>query len=73
MLRQFLMSKGIECGIHYKPNHLLSFYGAKKGMLPTTEKLYDELMTLPLHPGLSDAEVDFVIESVNEFFQNDGI
>jgi len=42
-------------------------------MLPTTEKLYDELMTLPLHPGLSDADVDYVIESVNEFFQNDGI
>ncbi len=73
LLRQFLINNGIECGIHYKPNHLLGFYGAKKGMLPVTERLYDELVSLPLHPGLSDAEVDFVIESVNEFFRNDGI
>jgi dTDP-4-amino-4,6-dideoxygalactose transaminase len=73
MLRQFLMDKGVECGIHYKPNHLLSFYGAKKGMLPVTERMYDELISLPLHPGLSDAEADYVIENINEFFEKDSM
>jgi dTDP-4-amino-4,6-dideoxygalactose transaminase len=72
-LRQFLIDKGVECGIHYKPNHLLSFYGVKKGMLPKTERLYDELMSLPLHPGLSDAEADYVIENIKEFFQKGGM
>jgi dTDP-4-amino-4,6-dideoxygalactose transaminase len=67
-LRQFLQERRIECGIHYKPNHLLSFYGEKNGLLPVTEKLYEELLTLPLHPGLSDAEIDYIIASVNEFF-----
>jgi dTDP-4-amino-4,6-dideoxygalactose transaminase len=67
-LRQFLQERGIESGIHYKPNHLLSFYGGEKGVLPVTEKLYEELLTLPLHPGLSDAEIDYSIASVNEFF-----
>lgn len=67
-LRQFLTDNGIECGIHYKPNHLLSFYGAKKEMLPVTEKLYEQLLTLPLHPGLTDEEADYVIEKVIKFF-----
>ena len=63
---QFLFQ--IECGIHYYPNHLLSYYGAKKGELPITEQLYQELLTLPLHPGLSEGQVDFVIEKVKAFF-----
>jgi len=67
-LRQFLTACGIESGIHYKPNHLLSFYGAKKGLLPITETLYEQLLTLPLHPGLTDEDVDYVIEKVTEFF-----
>jgi dTDP-4-amino-4,6-dideoxygalactose transaminase len=66
-LRQFLQDRGIENGIHYKPNHLLSFYGKRKGLLPVTEKLYEELLTLPLHPGLRDEDIDLIIVSVKEF------
>ena len=66
-LRQFLLARGIECGIHYKPNHLLSFYGGGREALPVTEKLYEELLTLPLHPGLADAEIDAIIAAVVEF------
>jgi dTDP-4-amino-4,6-dideoxygalactose transaminase len=69
-MRQFLQERGIECGIHYKPNHLLSFYGGNNGLLPVTEKLYEELLTLPLHPGLRDEEIDYAIVSVNEFLSH---
>ena len=65
-LRQFLLDRGIETGIHYKPNHLLSFYGGGKETLPVTERLYEELLTLPLHPGLGDEEIDYrSFQSVN--------
>jgi len=67
-LRQFLRERGIETGIHYKPNHLLSFYGGGRDALPVTEKLYEELLTLPLHPGLTDADIDATISAVMEFF-----
>lgn len=67
-MRQFLLDRGVECGIHYQPNHLLSFYGGQKGLLPVTERLYEELLSLPLHPGLSDEEVEYVIDSIQEFF-----
>lgn len=66
-LRQFLQDRGIETGIHYKPNHLLSFYGGGREPLPVTERLYEELLTLPLHPGLGDEEIDYAILSVIEF------
>jgi dTDP-4-amino-4,6-dideoxygalactose transaminase len=69
-LRQFLRERGIETGIHYKPNHLLSFYGGGRESLPVTEQLYDELLTLPLHPGLTDAEIDATIIAVREFLSH---
>ena len=69
-LRQFLLDGGIESGIHYKPNHLLSFYGGGQEALPVTERLYEELLTLPLHPGLGDEEIDVVIAAVIEFLSD---
>jgi dTDP-4-amino-4,6-dideoxygalactose transaminase len=66
-LRQFLREREIETGIHYKPNHLLSFYGGGREALPVTERLYEELLTLPLHAGLRDDEIDYVCGAVREF------
>ena len=48
----------IETGIHYKPNHLLSLYsGKKKYKLPTTEQIYSETITLPLHPNIKTSDI----------------
>ncbi|MDR2820858.1 MAG: DegT/DnrJ/EryC1/StrS family aminotransferase [Desulfovibrio sp.] len=55
MVKEALAGEGIPTGMHYKPNHLLSFF--KSEPLPATEQLYAELVTLPLHPGLNDADV----------------
>jgi dTDP-4-amino-4,6-dideoxygalactose transaminase len=67
-LRQRLLDKNIECGIHYYPNHLLTYYGARKGQLPVTERIYNELLTLPLHPDLTEEDQDRVVKQVKEFF-----
>ncbi|MBI3794061.1 MAG: DegT/DnrJ/EryC1/StrS family aminotransferase [Nitrospinae bacterium] len=67
-LREFLKNAGVETGIHYKPNHLLSLYGGGATSLPVTEMLYGELLTLPMHPGLNDDDVAFVSEAVKRFF-----
>ena len=57
-VKEALSREGVPTGVHYKPNHLLSFFGGGAVSLPVTERLYAELVTLPLHPGLSreDAE-----------------
>jgi len=70
IFRAFLEERNIGTGIHYKPNHLLAYYGGGRISLPVTEKLYEELLSLPLHPGLSDGDIEYVCESVKEFFQS---
>lgn len=61
-----LDAKGIPTGQHYKPNHLLSLYGGGKPSLPATEQLHGELLTLPLHPGLSREDVEAVCAGIIE-------
>lgn len=66
-LREYLLSKNIECGIHYKPNHLLTKYKSKYE-LPITQKVYEEILTLPCQLDLKKEEQDFVIKTIKEFF-----
>ncbi len=56
----------IPLGMHYKPNHLLSLFGKGKPCLPNAERLYKELVTLPLHPGLSEDDVLKVCANLKE-------
>ena len=65
-LVKHLESKGIPTGMHYKPNHLLSFFGNGRVSLPVTEQLAAELVTLPLHPGLSDRDVLRICDEITE-------
>ncbi len=66
-LRDFLDKEGIETGVHYRPNHLLKFYGGGQVRLPLTERLYSELLSLPLHPELTEAEVNRICDLIATF------
>ncbi len=57
---------GIETGIHYKPVHTLSMY-KNNNHLPITEKAGEEIVSIPIHPNLSDNEVFKIINLVNKF------
>ncbi len=66
-VRQHLLDHGIPVGVHYKPNHFLAYFGDEKAApFPQTEKLFSELMTLPMHPGLSDEDVAEVCRRLRE-------
>lgn len=65
----YMQSKGIEVGTHYKPAHLMSFYKSKS-RLPVTEEVNNEIVTLPLHPNLTDSDVNLIIKAVNSFGNN---
>jgi len=65
-VRAALQEQGIETGIHYKPNHLLAKFGQGKPALPVTERLYQELVSVPLHAALSEAEADQVVAALRE-------
>jgi dTDP-4-amino-4,6-dideoxygalactose transaminase len=43
-------------------------FGWKEGDMPSAENYYKQCISLPMYPGLSDEEQDYVIEKVLEFF-----
>jgi dTDP-4-amino-4,6-dideoxygalactose transaminase len=63
-LMGYLKNLDIETGINYLPNHLHNYYSRKKVSLPETEKACQEILTIPLHCGLSDDDVNQVIQGV---------
>jgi dTDP-4-amino-4,6-dideoxygalactose transaminase len=66
-LKSALEQIGVPTGIHYKPNHLLSYYGGGNLSLPRTEKIYNELLTLPLHPEITEDEVEQICNLINSY------
>jgi len=70
-LQESLESKGIQTGIHYQPNHQLSFYNDTNILpLPITDKVYPTLLTLPLHPDLSIEDVEYVCTELKKYLDD---
>jgi dTDP-4-amino-4,6-dideoxygalactose transaminase len=66
-LKDYLEKNSIQTGIHYKPNHLLSYYGDGKESLVASEKLYKELLSLPLHPEMHSDDVHAICTLIIKF------
>ncbi len=66
-LREYLLANDIECGIHYKPNHMLSKYKSNYS-LPITEKIYEQILTLPCQLDLTKEDQKRVINTIREFY-----
>jgi dTDP-4-amino-4,6-dideoxygalactose transaminase len=67
---QFMMKMKqgkIETGIHYLPIHKMSFYKKFSKKLEITEDASTKIVSLPIHPNLSENDVTRVIKSVNKF------
>ena len=61
-----LLKRGIRTSLHYKPLHEFTVYKklAKKKSLSNTINLYNEILSLPLHPYLTRKEQDYVIKCI---------
>jgi dTDP-4-amino-4,6-dideoxygalactose transaminase len=54
-----MLEKGIQTGIHYQPNHQLSYYKSNREF-PVTDSVAQRLLTLPLHPDVSEEDVRYI-------------
>ena len=64
-----LAAENVCCNVHYIPVYYFPHYkrlGYEKGLCPKAEKLYDEMITLPLYYGMSDKDCDDVIKAVEK-------
>ncbi len=69
-LAAFLKERGIQTGVHYPvPTHRQpAIERFAPAPLPVTERLVDEILTLPISAGHTDAEIDTVATAVQTFF-----
>lgn len=70
-LAEFLKTRGIQTGVHYPvPGHRQpAVEYLAPAPLPRTERAVDEILTLPMSPGHTEAEIDQVAQAVREFFK----
>lgn len=72
-LKEHLKKQGIETGIHYPvPAHLqkaYDFLNFKKGSLPITEKLSENILSLPIYTGMQKSDVEYVCDVIRKFYK----
>jgi dTDP-4-amino-4,6-dideoxygalactose transaminase len=68
-LQDFLLENGIETTIHYPipPHKQKALTDFNNLSFPLTEKIHQEVLSLPISPVMTDFEVGFVIEVLNKF------
>jgi dTDP-3-amino-3,4,6-trideoxy-alpha-D-glucose transaminase len=74
-LREHLAAEGVASAIHYPvPIHRTEAYsalGLAPGSLPVSEALAERICSLPVFPGMSDGELDRIVEAVERFTKDD--
>lgn len=68
-LAHYLLSEQIYTTLRYHPLHLNPLYKQMDVVLPNSEILNQEALSIPLHPRLTDQEVDLVINKIIEFYK----
>lgn len=71
-LAKFLKGMGIETGIHYpNPIHLtdsFKYLGYQKGDFQISERASKQVLSIPVHPFLTDEQVEHIVDSIKKFF-----
>jgi dTDP-4-amino-4,6-dideoxygalactose transaminase len=64
-LREYMKKKGVDTGLHWQAGHTFSFFkNCRKGDLKITNKVVEQIISIPLHSKMSSVDVDTVIDSI---------
>jgi len=73
-LMEFLKNNGIGCAIQYAvPLNLQPAYKRKYekvSELKTVKKVANEVLSLPIYPGLKESQIEYVVTKIKQFFKN---
>jgi perosamine synthetase len=65
-----LKARGVGCSVHWRPLHLHPYYeetfGWRSEELPTATRVWEQLISLPIFPGMRPVEVRHVIDTLKE-------
>lgn len=69
-----LKERGVECGLHYIPLHLLSYYKSKYSLkvnsFPVALRNYQQILSIPLHVSLTEKDINFICEQIKDVTKN---
>ena len=69
-LIQHLKKLSIDTGIHWTPVHRFSYFSKSKiGDMSVTDKIADEILTIPLHSNMKEETVNRIINGIVSFFK----
>ncbi|HJQ47122.1 MAG TPA: DegT/DnrJ/EryC1/StrS aminotransferase family protein [Amycolatopsis sp.] len=76
-LAEALRSRGVGTSVHFIPVHHFPYFRALLGAdacrrLPVADRVFTQLLSLPLHPGLTDSDVDYVCDQIADLAQVNG-
>ena len=72
-LAEHLEAEGVGCAVYYpKPIHHQPPYEESVATAPAAEYAAGSVLSLPVHPGVSEADVERVIDAVDSFYTTDG-
>lgn len=63
-LEKLFQEHDIQCGIQYRPNHQLTYFKSSY-RLPITERLFSQELSIPMHPDLTDRDIDLICLLIN--------
>lgn len=72
-MMEFLSKKGIMTKIFFSPIHLTKFYKGRRYAgtknLEVTERVADQILSIPMFPGLKKEDLDYICDSISEFME----
>ena len=73
-MMRHLAKKGIMSKVYFDPIHLTKYYkkmGYGKIKLDVTENISKKILSLPIYPGLTKEEMNYMIDSIKEFMEEE--
>jgi perosamine synthetase len=71
-LMEYLTGHGIMTKIYFAPVHLTHYYRKELGYkvsLPVTERVADDIVSLPIYPGMSEKDAEGVVQAISAFYE----
>mgnify|MGYP000445088572 CR=1 FL=1 len=72
-MMKFLQEKGITTKVYFYPVHKYSIFkklGYNSLSLPKTEEISSQVLTLPMYPHMTKEELDYIVNSIQDFFRD---
>jgi dTDP-4-amino-4,6-dideoxygalactose transaminase len=71
-LMEHLKEHGVDTGLHYPtPLHLTPAYAYRKyrkGDFPVAEKCCSEILSIPMHPEMTEDQICYVADTIKQFY-----